>query len=371
MIQVRQYSDFGELEKFEPFWNDLLQKSRDSDVFATWEWLSCYWKHFGKNQELRVLIAEENSNIMAIAPLMLSKYSFMSLRKMTKLEFIGGPHSAYNNIIWLGKEEQCLELFLKHLMEQRDWDWLDLTNVREETLSAKLLSESHAALSQKLENKVFTLCPYIELPNSIDAFMKMLGTKKRKDVRRLTRRFSEEYVVGLKTQKDFGSVEQATDLMFDLHQRRWNAKGELSAWATRQVSEFHRDLANAFDKRGWLALSFLTANEEPVAALYSFDYQGKRYYYQSGFDPRFARYGVGDLLIMRNIEVCIGKGLKEFDFMIGPERYKSFWPTQIRKNLRIELVRRGFFHKLAKRVPKNKTTLIVAKKLRRNLGIDF
>jgi CelD/BcsL family acetyltransferase involved in cellulose biosynthesis len=354
MIRVKQYSDFEELEGLGPIWDDLLQKSKDNDIFSTWEWISCWWKHLGKLRELRVLIAEENGRITAIAPLMRSKYRFLKSGTVTKIEFIGSPQSDYNSLIWLENEEQCLELFLKYLVEQPDWDCLELDHIHEGTLSSKLLRESHIALSQKLESSVLTLCPYMELPSSVDEFTKSLKGDMRHFLRRKMRRLCEEYRVGFKTQSDFRSIREAMDLLFDLHQKRWKLKGESGVFARQEVSDFHRDLAYRFSEKAWLALSFLTANGQPVATDYSFDYRGKRYGYQCGFDPRYARYAVGSLLCMRNIEMCIARGLKEYDLLRGGQRYKLHWPTKIRRNFAIQLVRKGWLAKTRRHVIKSK-----------------
>jgi CelD/BcsL family acetyltransferase involved in cellulose biosynthesis len=368
MIQVKECNSFKDLEKLEPIWNDLLRKSEDNDIFATWEWISCWWKHLGKRRELKVLIAERNNNIVAIAPLMLSKYKFMKLGTLRKIEFIGSPQSDYNNLICLGNGDQCVQAFLKHLNEQPDWDCLDLENVREGTLSSQLLRESNAALSRKLESRVLTTCPYIELPSSLEEFTKSLGRDMRHFLRRKMRRFSEEYRVGLKTHLDLGSIREAMDLLFDLHHRRWRLKGEFGVFADTQVADFHRDLADELSENGWLAVSFLTANEKPVATDYSFDYLGKRYGYQSGFEPRFARYAVGALLRMRNIEMCIAKGLKEYDFLRGGQRYKMRWPTQIRRNFTIQLVRKGWLARTRGHVIKSR---ILPQDLLKKLGQRF
>jgi CelD/BcsL family acetyltransferase involved in cellulose biosynthesis len=262
---------------------------------------------------LKILFAEEKGSIIAIAPLMLSKYKFMRIGTIKKIEFIGSPQSDYNNIVCSKNGDQCLAAFLQHLGQQPDWDCLDLANVREGTLSSKLLRESRAALSRKLGSRITTLCPYIELPSSVEEFTKRLGSRMRRDLLRQMRRLEEGHQVGLRTHRDFDSVQEAMDLMFDLHQKRWRLKNKSGVFARQEVSDFHRDLANRFSEKSWLALSFLT--EETVAADYSFDYRGKRYGYQSGFDPRFARYGVMALLTARTIEMCIARRMREYDFL--------------------------------------------------------
>jgi CelD/BcsL family acetyltransferase involved in cellulose biosynthesis len=368
MIHVKECNSFEDLEELEPIWNDLLHKSKDNDIFSTWEWISCWWKHLGKRRALKVLIAEESGSIVAIAPLMLSKYGFMKFGTLRKIEFIGSPQSDYNNLLCLGNGDQCIEVFLKHLNEQPDWDCLDLANVREGTLSSRLLRESDAALSQKLESSVLTECRYIELPSSLEEFTKSLRRNMRYNLRKYMRRFSEEYRVALKTHADFGSIREAMDLLFDLHHRRWILKGESGVFADPQVRDFHLDLADKLSENGWLAVSFLMANEEPVATEYSFDYLGKRYGYQSGFDPRFGRYSVQTLLRMRSIEMCIAKGMKEYDFLRGGQRYKLHWPTKIRRNFTIQLVRKGWLAKTRRQVIKSR---ILPQDLLKKLGQKF
>jgi CelD/BcsL family acetyltransferase involved in cellulose biosynthesis len=367
MIRVKQCTSFDELTEYAPIWNTLLRKSKDNDVFSTWEWISCWWKHLGGSRELRVLIAEENEKIMAIAPLMFSKYSVMKLWTINKIEFVGSPQSDYNNFIWIEKEEQCLGLFLEHLLQQTDWDTLELTYLREGTLSATLLHELGPAMSSKLENRVLTTCPYIQLPSSKEEFHKSLGPWMRRNLRKQTRRLGEDRI-GLKTHLDYDSLEEAMDLLFDLHERRWRGRGELGVFADREVAEFHRELAGIFDKNGWLALSFLTVDNEPVAAEYSFDYREKRYGYQSGFDPGFSHYSVGSLLRLRNIETCITKHLTEYDFSRGGQQYKHHWPTQVRNSFCSELVRKGSLAKIRRQVEKSQ---VLPQGLLRKLGRRF
>jgi CelD/BcsL family acetyltransferase involved in cellulose biosynthesis len=369
MIHLKEYNSFRDLKEFEPIWNTLLQESKDNDIFSTWEWISCWWKHLGKHRELRVLTAEEGNKIWAIAPFMLSKYRFMKFATISKIEFLGSPQSDYNNFIWIGHEQRCLDLFLKHLLQQPDWDCLDLTDVREGTLSARLLRESPAATSSKLESRVVATCPYMKLPPSLEEFAKSMDRDMRHSLRRKMRRLSEKHGINFKTHSDFASVQDATSFLFDLNEKRWSPRGESGAFARQEVRDFHRDLVNRFSEKGWLAMSFLTANEEPIAVDYSFDYRAKRYGYQSGFDPRFARYGVGELLRMHNIEVCLARGLREYDFLRGGERYKLRWPTKIRRNFAIELVRKGLLARTRRHMIKTLPQDLL-KKLRQKMALE-
>ena len=76
ITEVNKFSDFVALEGR---WKKVLQQS-DHTVFQTWEWLSTWWKYFGNSKRLLILLAEENDEIVGIAPLMYSVYSKFGAR---------------------------------------------------------------------------------------------------------------------------------------------------------------------------------------------------------------------------------------------------------------------------------------------------
>lgn len=338
--------NFSQFEDLRGVWNAILEKTRDKEVFSTWEWLFCSWKHFGKGRDLRILIAQENDRVIGIAPLVLSKYSFLRLCKLRKIEFIGSPHSDYNNFILLKKEKECLKLFLNYLTEFSDWNLLELRDIHEGSVSANSLQGVCDGQISKLKLRVSTLCPYINLPASTEAFVNRLSRNMRRNLRKRMRKLREKYRVQVETQRDFSSAKEAMEIFFKLHQKRWRSKGKQGAFASKAFRAFHLDLAGIFDEKGWLALYFLTVNDDPIAAVYSFDYALKKYGYLTGFDPDFGRYGVGNLLKMYVIEECIERGFREYDLTRDFEPYKTGWATGVRKNFVARMVYKSSFAKM-------------------------
>ena len=363
MLEVNEITDFSEFEGLMGIWNEILQKSGDSDVFSTWEWLWCWWKHFGEKRNLRILVAQEKNEILGIAPLMLSKYRFLRLGKLRKIEFIGSPHSDYNNFILFKNPNKCQRLFLNRLMEFSDWDLLELRDIREGSTSAVTLQRICNNGTSKLKLKVGTLCPYINLPNSLEIFVGRLSRNMRKNLRKRMRKIREKYKVEVKTQRDFDSVKKAMKTFFKLHQKRWRSKRRPGAFASATFRDFHSDLAQIFDKKGWLGLHFLAVNDEPIAAAYSFDYNRKKYGYLTGFDPDFERYGVGNLLKLCVVEYCVENGFREYDLTRDFEHYKADWATGVRKNLVARMVHKGWFARMYDRSVQNSFSELITSKL--------
>ena len=59
-----------------------------------------------------------------------------------------------------------------------------------------------------------------------------------------------------------------------------------------------------------------------AAVLLNYAYGGRYFYYLSGFDPAFARYRLGFVLLSRAIRAAIDEDATEFDFLRGREDYK-------------------------------------------------
>ena len=54
-------------------------------------------------------------------------------------------------------------------------------------------------------------------------------------------------------------------------------------------------------------------------------YGGRFYFYQHGYDERYAAHSVGLVLMALTIRAAIDEGAHEFDMLWGTESYKSLW----------------------------------------------
>ena len=341
IYEINGFSQFYEL-KHE--WDQVLQRSKDKNIFLTWEYLSTYWKHFGKGKTLTILCIEDKGKIIAIAPLRQSRYNFAGKLGYNVIEPLGYrglvPEGAdYTGLLLGEREEDCFKLILNYLVEHNGWDFIYLMDVPQTSVIPGLIAKVSKTVPFEIEEG--SVCPYISLPDSMDIFLKELSRKFRKELGRCMRNLEKDYhKVKLKRYNEIGPVEEAMKIHFELNQKRWKSKNMLGTFNTQEVRNFYIDVAKLFADNGWLALYFLTVNDEPIAGLYSFEYDQKMLAAVSGFDPDYSRYSVGNLLFAKVIEKCIERKMKEFDFMKGDEPYKFGWTKTYRRNLGIRFVNR-------------------------------
>jgi len=338
-MKITEVNNQHDLSTLKDSWQALSQQC-DHSIFSTWEYLSIWWRYFGKDATLRVLIAQENGEPLGIAPLMLLKHKSSHLGSLHKIQFLGHG-SDYADFILPKKNTKCLKLFLDKLLQFSDWDILELEGINEESTTAKTLLEIQSYATPKFELNDWSLCYNICLSDSLKDFKNGLSRNMMKNLDKRMRRLTNNFKVEFKTQNDFKSVRVAMETFFNLHEKRWKSKGEPGAFSIKENRDFQISLAETFNAKGWLALYFLTVDDEPTSVAYTFDYNLRKYGCLTGFDPEFKQFGVGNLLKMHIIEECFRKGFREYDFGRGSESYKAEWATGVRKNLVLEMTKGG------------------------------
>ena len=339
-MKVKEINTYDDFLALKDEWANLLEKCNHT-VFSTWEWLSIWWKHFGKNKKLLILLAEDHEKPVGIAPLMYYVDKTFGLRTR-KIQLIGTPQSDYSDFILAEKKEQCLTAFVKYILNEshEKWDCIELKDIPENSQTSVLLQKIDKIVTVA-NIRVIHRCPYLPLPSSISELINGLSRKFRKNLRRSQKQLEQNCKLKF---IDYSSPKVCLEGMknlFELHQKRWKTCGEPGVFTNQSVRNFHLNIAESFSRKGWLGLYAMSANDEIVACLYGFKYQSKFYYYLSGMNPFYSKYGPGNLLILFVLQKCIDDGLKEFDFLRGEEEYKTRWTSLSRKNFDVVLVKKG------------------------------
>lgn len=332
-MRILEISNANEFYDMRENWNATLRESPENTVFSTWEWLSTWWKHFPRGK-LKVLILENEKEIVGIAPLMCIEHRFLGV-SWKKIHFIGSGLSDYCNFIIKSEPRASLEALMGYLnSHSRTWDFLDLSEIPEKSSFLYSLRE----LSSVFSFKVSSVCPYLNITSSLELFLKTLSRRMRKELGRTQRRLREKHNVRFKVISRVDLVKEAMADFFNLHSRRWESKRvkERESFIPKPLyRSFLNDVAQCFAQKGWLNLSFILVDESPASSFFCFEYDRKLHAYLSGFDPEYSQYGLGHLHIKFLLEYCVSKRLFEFDFLRGAEEYKNRWNTLVRKNVQV------------------------------------
>jgi CelD/BcsL family acetyltransferase involved in cellulose biosynthesis len=295
-------------------------------------------RRMGTRASLKILCATEGDRVVAIAPFRKTRRSIIGRLGYNVIEPLAKGNTDYSGIIKDEQEKQSLRHLLSYLLDQKDWHIFYFPDLPETSQTLEFLKSVRESLPG-FEIQQGWVCPYVEIPQSREKLLAGLNPNFRRGLRRQLRKLEKEKgKVEVKYHYELGSLENAMEILFRLHQKRWKSKGEAGVFESQEFRDISMQTAKLFDERNWLRMYFLTVNGKPVAANLSLEYGKKMYGHLSGFDPDYSRYGVGSLLQLKVLEDCIAKGISEYDFMQGAEAYKFNWTSKYRQSKNVRFV---------------------------------
>lgn len=314
-------------------WNALNADSAFPSLFMTWEWQFSWWQAFGGNPFI-ILIQDEGRDV-AILPFVAEGKTLF-----TQLHPIGSPHSDYLDfLIRKGEESRVADYFFRSvLLENRRIGIVVIDAVNERSPLAQWFEDGNPPGFWKVFREK-RICPYLSLPGSFDACLENLTPKTRYFIRRKIRKVEKDFAVTVGIVQERAELDERMEEFFKQHQARWTARGRPGAFDDDAFRNFHRLAAARLFDTGHLKLFYLELDGKPAASYYLFQYQGALLFYLTGFDPAFARYSPGAVLLTRAIQYAIEAHCREFDFMRGITPYKFKWGNNTRTNHSFWLVR--------------------------------
>jgi hypothetical protein len=337
VLRISEINTKREFYELENYWNNALNRSIENNIFLTWEKMAPSVNHLGQNSSLRILCATESNKLVGIAPLRITHIGLKGYFGYGIIEPLTNGDTDYSGLIITEEQDACLHQFLAHLFSQKDWDFMYLPDLPQTSPSLALIK--NATDIPKFEIEKGVICPYVAIPSSKEKLLSSLNRKFEKKLRKsLTKLEREHGRVELKNYYELGSLEQAIQILINLHQKRWTSRGNCGRFLKEEACDITLQTAKYFAEKDWLRLYFLTVNDKPVAVELNLEYNGKMYCHLKGFDIDYYKYRVGSLLTLKVLERCIEKGISEYDFMQGDEAYKFDWTDKYRQNINIKWV---------------------------------
>jgi CelD/BcsL family acetyltransferase involved in cellulose biosynthesis len=289
-----------------PDWPSLAERS--GNVFATPEWLTLWWKHFGEDRPLRLYAARDDDRLVALVPL----YLWRSRRPRT-LRFAGHGPSDLMGPVCDPADRATAAAALERALAGGGWDVL----LAERLPSAEVLPTALRAREVQREPS-----PALRTDGmSWDDFLASKSSNFRQQARRRERKLAGEHELRFRLCDDPDRLDADLEVLFRLHDERWEELG--SGALSEQRAAFHREFARAALERGWLRLWLLELDGQPAAAWYGLRFAGRELYYQAGRDRAYDRHGVGFVLLVHTVREAMNDGMREYDFLRGAEDYKD------------------------------------------------
>ncbi|MBI4436484.1 MAG: GNAT family N-acetyltransferase [Candidatus Omnitrophica bacterium] len=337
-LSVRVIQTLREFYQVRGEWNALLDAAPRPNIFLTVEWLGSWWSVFGRGNQLYLLLAYDKDQLVGGVPFYLTRRKMKKILSVRELRFVGtGGLVCPDHLTGLvapGYEEAVIQKVKDFLVSiQHEWDTMMLRDIDVEDPFCRRLGEELKGSGRALiEKRLGEVAPYVQLDGQgWDTYVASLKDSMQKNIRRRRTKLNREFQTTFVKAGNPSTLEQDMQNFMELHGKRRISIGSADKFSFEAYRLFHSRLAQELAGRGRLHLSFLELNGKRVAVQYGFEYQGRLFAYQTGFDPAYKQSGVFQILMGYILEDCCKRGIREVDLLRGGENYKYDWTQGIRE----------------------------------------
>lgn len=199
-------------------------------------------------------------------------------------------------------------------------------------------------------------------------YLSFLSSNRRSQIRRSIKEYEKDGVIDI---VEAGTLQEAQDFfdgLVGLHQKEWTERGGAGAFSNEYLFEFHKKLIASRFSEGEIQMLRISTPKQVLGYLYNFLYNGRVYFYQSGFN-----YLPGNLyrpgLVSHYCSILHNarSGNSVYDFLAGDADYKSSLATGLDDMYWIRVFRRPVRYHVEKQVRSLKDRIKSVSWLSKNL----
>jgi CelD/BcsL family acetyltransferase involved in cellulose biosynthesis len=333
-------------------WDELVSASCQHGVFfLRWHWNRVWWRMYAPPHSELLLIAcrDRSGQLVGLAPLYRHGRSVKGLFTVQEICFIGTgtklktsehldiiARSGYQHLV--GQEvAACIQ---QHPGWERVWLWGIHANSPVLPHFTKAFGDTATALP-------CDRLPYVATRADWATVKLGFGSNLRTNIDRYIRRIQKDYKCQFSRVRTPEQLEEFMDAFVQLHQERWQSKGEPGSFAYPNFKEFMQETVRDSFRCGRARLWMLFLDGQCVAALQAFVDRGVAHYFQGGFKSGFEKHHLGSVMLALSLQDCLqADGVDEFDYMGGGAAYKDHWTKTSHEAIEFEVLRTGFRPKL-------------------------
>ena len=188
MVEIVEVNDIEELAQYRMLWNSLFPGTPNATFFHTFDWLDTYWRHFGHDQKLRVLIVYAAGEPLGILPLCVRTEPY----RLSKVRVLTYPLDNWST--WYGpigpNPASTMLAAMQHLRRTpRDWDMMELRWVADEDTQGGKSARAMRVAGMFSEKQEYQWTSLVDIPASWDEYLASKSPSLRRQFRRTIRDF--------------------------------------------------------------------------------------------------------------------------------------------------------------------------------------
>jgi CelD/BcsL family acetyltransferase involved in cellulose biosynthesis len=342
--EVRVVKDEREWEALAEPWDRLLLAVPGHTVFQTYEYQRLWWRHFGGDAELFIVVLIREGEIHGIAPLQIETVKEYG-RWLRRLGFIGSRWEVDRpRLLFPAGEGPLTRALVAFLAARRDrWDFCDFHEQPTGSEGLAALESAFRAAGYLVGRTRDSDCAYLALEGTWDGFLAKKSQTFRKNIKAAGRRLRAAGELECRVYDALPDVVEQLEVYRAIEARSWKSGEGVGISRDGDYFEFYREMAERFAKRRGFVIRILSVGGRPVAGTFGLSHEGVVYSLQIAHDAEFSRSSPGTYLEALEMEQCFRGGLREYEFLGGFLNNKSRWTSTFRFTTQLHVFRRTPF----------------------------
>jgi len=183
--------------------------------------------------------------------------------------------------------------------------------------------------------------PYVEVDGDWDGYLRNVGSKPLRELRRRRRRLEDEGRLVVEfVRPEADRLDDLLDEGFAVEGSGWKNDRGTAIVSRPETRRFYTDIARWAAREGWLMLAFLRVGGRAAAFDLCLEAGGRTYVLKGGYDPVFRTFAPRTILLHDSLERSFALGMGSYEFLGADEDYKRRWATGKRDRRRLQLFAR-------------------------------
>ena len=309
------------IERVAPEW-EALADDVDAAPFLRAAWARAWWKAFGSGQ-LAILTVHRNKELTAVLPM---RWRFGGVEGLSN----GHTPEFAPLVVDASAALELGRALYSQGIRQSGFSYLNGADPSTYSLQSAAEQARYGISISALERT-----PYLDVVGDWASYECGIDHKVRSELRRRHRHLEKVGEITYSVEDGSQSLHSRLKEGFKIEGSGWKTEARTAIASRPETRMFYTELAHWAAERGWLRLSFLRLDDQPVAFEYALEHNGTYWFLKGGYDPAFAQFSPGRLLLKAMLERAFGVGLTRFDFGGLDEPFKLEWSNGFRMLVRL------------------------------------
>jgi CelD/BcsL family acetyltransferase involved in cellulose biosynthesis len=313
----------SEIDALAGQWNALALGA--GNLFQTHEWLSGWWRAFGRGDPRWIVLRDADGTLRAGACL--------SALRANGLASAANVHSATWDV--LARDEAArgqLWAAIADLGANR----MHFRGLPQSGSSERLADEELRRAGYRVLSTTVLRSPWLALPASWEQLLASLSSGMRSRIRRTERTLEKHGSLSFRTVAGGAELERDLDRFLALEASGWKGRNGSAIAAKPATERLYRDFALAAARQGWMRMYTLELDGQLIAASYACVFAGESLLLKMAFDETRSALSPGSCLLARMIRSAIEEEhLSACDFLGEADRYKLRWAPEVRPRMTV------------------------------------